>query len=117
MEKTSFVSELGTARSGRWYLEFSLGSRLLIVDFFFDGGTVAIDKTASASERQALFVTEKNLHELLHDPTLTSRSIVFSLVYTFLTTSNLALALGHSEFTIKNVFGPSTGLFPPARRS
>jgi hypothetical protein len=43
--KSSFVSELGTARDDWWYLEFPLATSRLIENFFLEGSSIVVDET------------------------------------------------------------------------
>ena len=53
---------------------------------------------------------------MFHDPTLTSRRVMFAAVDSIFTLANLAFALGDFELAVENVFCADTSLIPPTGR-
>jgi hypothetical protein len=51
--KSSFVSELGTARDDWWYLEFPLATSRLIENFFLEGSSIVVDETVQELGEQS----------------------------------------------------------------
>jgi hypothetical protein len=95
--RTSFVSELGTAVERRWYLGWSAFGPSRFVNVFF---------------LNCRFTAESS--KLLHDPSLTTRCVVFAAVDSLLTATDLALAFGNFEFSIKDVVEPHITFLPPS---
>ena len=56
----------------------------------------------------------EDLRKLLHDPSLTTRCIVFTAVDSLLTATDLALTVGYFEFSIKDVVKPPITFLPPS---
>jgi hypothetical protein len=113
--RTSFVSELGTAVEGRWYLGWSaLGpNRFVNVFFLHCGFATESTEQGTISERPGVMEVSEDLRKLLHDPSLTTRRIVFAAVDSLLTATDLALTLGNFEFAVKDVLEPHVTFLPP----
>jgi hypothetical protein len=57
-----------------------------------------------------------HLRKLLHDPSLTTRRVVFAAIDGLLPTTNLAFSLGYFEFAVQDILKPHVTFFPPSRR-
>jgi len=114
--RTSFVSELGTAVERRWYLGWSaFGSDRFVNIFFLNCRFTAESTGQEHCQREARDMEiPEDLRKLLHDPSLTTRSVVFATVDSLLTATDLALALGNFEFAIEDIIESNITFLPPS---
>jgi len=115
--RTSFVSELGTAVERRWYLGWSAFGPDWFVNVFFLNCRFTAESTDRVSSAGGPWYRgHRDLRKLLHNPSLTTRRIVFAAVDSLLTATDLTLAFGNFEFAIKDVLEPHITFLPPSWR-